>query len=95
MACDTHKLDPKCKGRKRLRVLFPLSRVSRTLRGGLEPHSMAGCVETLTSPLKAWEKEGGLESPFLCKSCSATVGRPQDFHVKAKPPGPQDIEGLS
>lgn len=123
---------------ERLRVLFPLSGVSRTLRGCLERHSMAGCVEcqkegmrqekglavvfclegsgnggwtgagtgrqctdtqaaaeTLTSPLKAWEKEVGLESPFLCKSCSAAAGRPQDFHMKAKPSGPRDVEGLS
>lgn len=36
---------PKGKGRKRLRVLFPLSRVNRTLRGDLEPYSVAGCVE--------------------------------------------------
>lgn len=52
-------------------------------------------AETLTSPVKAWEREGGLESLFLRKSCSAAAGRPQDFHVKAKPPGPQDVEGLS
>lgn len=123
---------------ERLRVLFSLSRVSRTLRGCLEHHTMAGCVEcqeegmrqekglavvsylegsgngggrgggtcrhstdtqaiaeNLTSPLKAWEKEVGLESSFLCKACSAAAGRPQDFCMKAKPSGPWDVERLS
>jgi len=31
-------------GRKRLIVLFPPPKVSMTLDGGSEPHSMAGCV---------------------------------------------------
>lgn len=115
-------------------MLFPPPRVSRTLGGGLEPHSMAGCVECQEEGVRQgkglatvsqlddeqewrWEKgwdrqpvhrppawsrdlsfsiqglgeEGGLDSPSLCKSCSAAAGSLQSFGMKAKSSGPRGV----
>ena len=49
------------------------------------------CSRDLGFSVQGLGEKGGLDSPSLCKSCSAAAGRPQGLRVKAKPPGPRCV----